>query len=140
MVTFFWICTGKYCLRSKYCLRPCKISAMAKGNIAITDWKKTPVIIAFIARTLKTRKTNVTLEWLHFPMVLFARARQCFAGVKIREKLFTIHKFTNLLKSVWRSWFTPRGKFWLFSPLDQKMVFLHFKGKLTLPVKTSELN
>ena len=68
-------------------------------------------IIAFIASTLKTRKSNVTLEWLHFAMVLFARARQCFAGVKIREKLFTRHKFTNLLKSVWRLWFTPRGKF-----------------------------
>ena len=31
-------------------------------------------------------------------------------GVEIRGRILTVHKFTNLLKSVSWLWFTPRGK------------------------------
>ena len=56
-----------------------------------------------------------------------------FTGVEIRKKVLTGHKFTNLLKSIWWPWFTPRGKFCLFSLPDRwKMAFPHLKRKKKL--------
>ena len=71
-----------------------------------------------------------------FSLLLFSKKETRFqnrAGVEIKEFFLTGHKFTNLLRSVSWTWFTPRGKFWPFSLQDrQKMVFPCLKGKLNL--------
>ena len=52
------------------------------------------------------------------------------AGVGIRKKLFTRHKFTSFLKSV-PPWGVIMVHVWLVNLLDNpKMAFPHLKGKI----------
>ena len=79
-----------------------------------------------------------------FSLLLFSKKETRFhnqAGVEIKEFFLTGHKFTNLLRSVSWTWFTPRGKFWLFNLQDrQKIIFHYLKGKLNLLEKKSKRN
>ena len=72
-------------------------------------------------------------------LIFFAQS-----GVKIREhKVFTGHKFTNLLKSVslFMTIIHSKGNFWLVSLLERwEMAFLHLQQKQTLLEKTSKWN
>ena len=45
----------------------CDVGAMTYGNIASTDWKNNYIV--FIAKELKIRKSDITLQGLHFVII-----------------------------------------------------------------------
>ena len=71
----FWFCTGKYCPRSTNLAR---LERWQRIILPVQIGKTT--IIVFIAKELKIRKSDITLQWLHFVMASLCQGTKSYCN------------------------------------------------------------